>query len=42
METTYKTIIVTFKESIDRLNGIFDGWMPMKAADLYRLAKIRW
>lgn len=24
METTYKTIIVTFKESIDRLNGIFD------------------
>lgn len=25
METTYKTIIVTFKESIDRLNGIFDA-----------------
>lgn len=24
METTYQTIIVTFKESIDRLNGIFD------------------
>lgn len=24
METTYKTIIVTFKESIDRLNNIFD------------------
>lgn len=25
METTYKTIIVTFKESIDRLNGTFDA-----------------
>lgn len=24
METTYKTIIVTFRESIDRLNNIFD------------------
>ncbi|MDD3139901.1 MAG: hypothetical protein PHX08_13125 [Lachnospiraceae bacterium] len=24
METIYQTIIVTFKESIDRLNGIFD------------------
>lgn len=24
METTYKTIIVTFSESIDQLNGIFD------------------
>lgn len=24
METTYQTIIVTFKESIDKLNGIFD------------------
>lgn len=24
METSYKTIIVTFKESIEELNGIFD------------------
>lgn len=24
METTYKTIIVTFEESIDRVNRIFD------------------
>lgn len=24
METAYKTIIVTFKESIEELNGIFD------------------
>lgn len=24
METTYKTIIVTFEESIDRINRIFD------------------
>ncbi|WP_182294022.1 DUF6956 domain-containing protein [Bacteroides fragilis] len=24
METTYKTIIVTFDESIEKLNGIFD------------------
>lgn len=24
METAYKTIIVTFKESIEGLNGIFD------------------
>lgn len=34
METTYKTIIVTFKESIDRLNGIFDDPQTWGASTL--------
>ena len=34
METTYKTIIVTFKESIDRLNGIFDAPQTWGASTL--------
>lgn len=34
METTYKTIIVTFKESIDRLNRIFDAPQTWGASTL--------
>lgn len=34
METTYKTIIATFKESIDRLNGIFDAPQTWGASTL--------
>lgn len=34
MGTTYKTIIVTFKESIDRLNGIFDAPQTWGASTL--------
>ncbi len=52
METTYKTIIVTFKESIDRLNNIFDTpetwgvstlkkWIDWKAHALHRLGITR-
>ena len=34
METTYETIIVTFDESIEKQNGIFDTPQPWGASTL--------